>query len=90
MNSLQSPEHPPDRAAVGYFCTVITVYILLCFLVGHPLWIFTMFFQNTTSDLFGETPRMLAATYYANAMEAIHNGEDYAEIINQMVVVVMG
>ena len=46
-----------------YLLFTVLLFVLVCLLMGHAEWIFSVLAQNTFSDLTGETPRMLAVEY---------------------------
>lgn len=46
-----------------YLLFAVLLFVLVCLLMGHAEWIFSVLAQNTFSDLTGETPRMLAVEY---------------------------
>lgn len=50
--------------AWAYLLITILIFVLVCFLMGHTEWIYSVLTQNTVSDLTGETPRFLAAEYF--------------------------
>lgn len=52
------------RSAWLYLLTIGLIYVFICLLMKHPDWIFSVIIQNSTSDLTGETPRLLASSYF--------------------------
>lgn len=66
-----------------YLIVVVILYFGICLTLGRPGWILSVFLQNTVSDLTGETPRMMVASYFDRLQFLPMATEEYAQLTQQ-------
>lgn len=62
------------RAAWAYLFVTLVAFLVLCLVMGHPVWFFTIFYENTVSDLTGQQPIGAAYGLLAEAIRGDVSG----------------